>query len=260
MAKITVECTDPNDMKAMEVAMEQVVGKCNITYAKQAQALQEVGTASSQRDAARIIAEDTGESAQAVRHRIMRGKNEMVQGGPPTAEPSETPMYEGAQESTPKIEDLRINKENIAATVASMMEECKTQRAVFLKLADETGLSVAAIGGRYQRAINPSRPKKKKADGYLVPLRCEDCAEREKCSAASDHPKEKIDREECFVAKVIGEEEAAALGVKPSFEVAMRYAKMAVADLEQIRNYHHDWKEALAYVNKWIAKTRKELS
>jgi hypothetical protein len=42
-------------------------------------------------------------------------------------------------------------------------------------------------------------------------------------------------------------------------EVAMRYAKMAIADLRQIRSSHHDWKEALQFVDEWIIQTRDKM-
>jgi len=102
MAKIVVECSDPNDLEAIEAASEQFVGRCNITYFKQAQVMQEVGTAKSQREAARKIAGETGETESAVEHRIRRGKNEVRQGGAPKSKPTEIIAH-----STPEIIEKR---------------------------------------------------------------------------------------------------------------------------------------------------------
>jgi hypothetical protein len=46
---------------------------------------------------------------------------------------------------------------------------------------------------------------------------------------------------------------------KPDHQVAVRYAKMAIADLRQIRHFHHDWKEALNLIEDWITQTREEM-
>jgi len=82
MAKIVVECADPNDPKAVEAAIEEMTGKCNITYFKQAEKMKKAGSASSDRDAARKISKDSGESEEAVRQRIMKGREQVVQGEP----------------------------------------------------------------------------------------------------------------------------------------------------------------------------------
>ena len=67
MAKIMVECSDPNSLSALEAAVDQAVGKCNITYLKQHEGMVEAGSSKSQRESARKIAADTGESEEAVR-------------------------------------------------------------------------------------------------------------------------------------------------------------------------------------------------
>ena len=83
MARIVVECADPNDPVAVEAAVEEMVGKCNITYFQQAEKMKAAGKASSDRDAARKIAKDTGESEETVRHRIRKGCDEVGHIGPP---------------------------------------------------------------------------------------------------------------------------------------------------------------------------------
>jgi len=77
MAKMTIECADPNDFKSVLELAEQAVGKCNITYANTAKALIEAGTVKSEREAARKIAEGTDEPVETVRHRIKEGKKEV---------------------------------------------------------------------------------------------------------------------------------------------------------------------------------------
>lgn len=79
MAKIVVECTNPNDLDEVESIMDQVIGRCNITYFKQHQGMVEAGTSKSKSESARIIAEDTEESPDAVRMRISRGEKESEQ-------------------------------------------------------------------------------------------------------------------------------------------------------------------------------------
>lgn len=90
MAKIVVECADPNDLDAVESAAEKFVGKCNVTYFKTHQALKEAGTSESVRQSARIISEDTGESEGAARMRINRGQAEVERLVP---RKSETPAH-----------------------------------------------------------------------------------------------------------------------------------------------------------------------
>lgn len=78
MPKIVVECRDPNDLESVEEAVEQAVGRCNITYFRQAKAMIDVGTASSLSNASEKIAEDTGESPRVVRERIVKGEKDLL--------------------------------------------------------------------------------------------------------------------------------------------------------------------------------------
>lgn len=82
MAKIIVDCPDPNNPKDIEKAAEEMVGKCNITYYRQAEQLQKKGKVVGDREASREIAKETGESEEAVRHRIRKGKDQVGPGGP----------------------------------------------------------------------------------------------------------------------------------------------------------------------------------
>ena len=45
-------------------------------------------------------------------------------------------------------------------------------------------------------------------------------------------------------------------GRPPEGEVAMKYARMAVSDLEKMYRHHHDRQEALDYVEDWIKRNR----
>ena len=70
----------------MGVTAEHVLGRCNITYFKHAQERIEAGTAKSFREASRQMAEETGESEEAVRHRVRTGKNQVGGDRPQTLE------------------------------------------------------------------------------------------------------------------------------------------------------------------------------
>jgi hypothetical protein len=92
MSKIMVECSNPNDLKELEAVMEQAAGKCNVTYFKQHAAMVEAGKSTGQRDSARQIAEETGDSPGAVEQRILRGKKQLLQPvAPPLDEQSADP-------------------------------------------------------------------------------------------------------------------------------------------------------------------------
>lgn len=79
MAKIVVECSDPNDLDAIEAATEQFIGRCNTTYFRQHQAMVEAGVSENKSESARKIAEETEETPEAVRTRIRRGEKEAGQ-------------------------------------------------------------------------------------------------------------------------------------------------------------------------------------
>jgi len=98
MARIVVECSNPNDLEAIVDAVELAAGKCPVTYFKQAKKLQEVGAVKSERAAARKIAEETGESPESVRQRIIDGKRSVV-----LKEPKESKHPETIQNPTPVI-------------------------------------------------------------------------------------------------------------------------------------------------------------
>ena len=141
MAKIVVECSDPNDLDAIEAASEQFVGRCNITYFKQAQAMQDVGSAKSQREAAKKIADETGETFNAVHHRVKRGAKEMGQGGPPeeniiksTVKPEleklEKPEHGGARKNSgrkPKeVNNVVTNAMEFSTIAISQLERIRS--------------------------------------------------------------------------------------------------------------------------------------
>lgn len=88
MAKIVVECSDPNDLEAVEAATDQFQGKCNITYFRQAQAMVDAGTATSLKDASRKIANDTRETPGSVEERVYRGRKQSQQPVAPRADTS----------------------------------------------------------------------------------------------------------------------------------------------------------------------------
>jgi hypothetical protein len=108
VAKIVIECADPNDFEAMIQAAQEAAGKCNITYAKQAEALKEAGVVKSEREAARKIAEETGEPEKTVMSRIYRGKNEMTA-------PAVKAEFETNQDTSADLEKLEKPEHNTDA-------------------------------------------------------------------------------------------------------------------------------------------------
>ena len=86
MAKIIVECIDPNDLEAIEQVSEQIAGKCNVTHYRTSEAMKKSGAAKSTFDSAKQISEATGEPLGTVRDRISKGEKKVVgvQQPPPT--------------------------------------------------------------------------------------------------------------------------------------------------------------------------------
>jgi len=94
MAKIVIDCADPNDLDAMYQSIEDAAGKCNITYFKQHEKLVEAGKSKGVRESSRIIAKDEGVSEESVRNRIRDGKNKVCVDHPETfskTEPNSAP-------------------------------------------------------------------------------------------------------------------------------------------------------------------------
>ena len=86
MAKIMIECGNPNDYSEIVEAAEKAAGSCTVTYAKVAQEKIEAGQAASIREAARQMAEETGETEETVRNKVRRGMGQVD----PKPQPSET--------------------------------------------------------------------------------------------------------------------------------------------------------------------------
>jgi hypothetical protein len=84
MAKIVIDCADPNDLKQVEAA----VGKCTVAAFNQHLGLVKAGKSTSQRDSAKLIAKDTGETPKTVLNRIQRGGQKVTQGESPTVKRS----------------------------------------------------------------------------------------------------------------------------------------------------------------------------
>lgn len=104
MAKIVVECTDPNDLDAIEKASEQIVGKCDVTHYRTSEAMKESGAAASTYDSAKKIHKITGEPLGTVRYRIKKGKQEVDK----VYQPDATPENNTEKEGTPDREEKPI--------------------------------------------------------------------------------------------------------------------------------------------------------
>lgn len=100
MAKVYVDCADPNDLASLEASFEQLQGKCDITYFRQAKGLMETGLVDSLRAAERHIAQETGETPSAVHARVQRGQKKLVHGEPP----SPTPLLSNEIQEKPQQE------------------------------------------------------------------------------------------------------------------------------------------------------------
>lgn len=100
MAKIMIECGNPNDYSEIVEAAEKAAGSCTVTYAKVAQEKIEAGQARSVLDAAKQIAPETGESVQAVRRKIQEGQKKIAQDGQ-LLQPAETTT------ETPKSNEIK---------------------------------------------------------------------------------------------------------------------------------------------------------
>lgn len=111
MARITIDCADPSDLQALEDAAERAAGRCNIIYARQAQALIEAGTVKSERQAAAKIATETGEPVNTVRSMISRGK-QMDAGASTTAAP---------KQKKPKNESAALGEKDVHESVMSCL-------------------------------------------------------------------------------------------------------------------------------------------
>lgn len=102
MAKVYVDCADPNDLASLEAAFEQLQGKCDITYFRQAKGLMETGLVDSRRAAERHIAQETGETPSAVHARVQRGQKKLVHGEPPSPTPLLSNEIQENQEPEPR--------------------------------------------------------------------------------------------------------------------------------------------------------------
>ena len=140
MAKITIDCSDPNDLAALESAIEEAVGKCNVTYFKQAQELQEAGVVLSERAAARKIAEETGEPVPTVRSRIKAGKKEVDEASSTTESVEKT-------STSAKLEKLE-------------KPAIEINHAAFNRVVESAAKEKASHGGARPRAGR--KPKQKK--------------------------------------------------------------------------------------------------
>lgn len=89
MAKIVIDCADPNDFAQVVESAEKAAGSCTVTYAKQHLEMVEVGTSGSIRESSRIIAEDSDETPKAVEHKIHRGLDGLPHDGAEESKPEE---------------------------------------------------------------------------------------------------------------------------------------------------------------------------
>ena len=123
MAKIVIDCADPNDFAQVVASAERAAGGCTITYAKQHLEMEEKRISGSQRESARIISKDSGETQTAVEHKIRRGLKELRHDGAHTQTAAET------SEIT-KDAVLKIDKND----PGPICTECKKYKAILGRL------------------------------------------------------------------------------------------------------------------------------
>jgi hypothetical protein len=102
MAQLLVHCADPNNLKALEEAIHESAGRCNVTYYNQAEAMMEAGSAKSLHDASKQIAAQTGESPKVVENRVYRGKQKKVPQGEEHPKPKLVVAHDDQQLTTEK--------------------------------------------------------------------------------------------------------------------------------------------------------------
>jgi DNA-binding XRE family transcriptional regulator len=93
--------------------------------------------------------------------------------------------------------------------------------------------------------------------GAATAAKIADLSESEQLELMSEGEQEIVKKfNEKQKPKKKGVEKKRNLGRKPDYEVAMKYARMAVAQLECIYHNHHDRDQAFDYVIKWINNNR----
>lgn len=195
MAKIVVECRNPNDPDEDEVEsiMDQIAGRCNITYFKQHQGMIEAGTSKSKSESARIIAEDTGETPQTVRHRIQRGEKESVHVGQknPNPEPPEiTPNLNPQNNNALRFFNMHQALNEIGRS------KNQAQSAEIIFNSNETGESqktIEVLISKGKRQYNLDKQKKEAKN--------DECLFKEHQRLLNDKVSDSIDKSSCIIAE-----------------------------------------------------------
>ena len=119
MAKIVIDCADPNDFTKVVESAERAAGSCTITYAKQHLEMVKAGTSRGVSESARIISDDSDDTPQAARRKIQRGLCEIAHDGQQESKPLEI----GAGRPSKSIERF-LNK---AKSLARLAEKIKKE-------------------------------------------------------------------------------------------------------------------------------------
>jgi len=98
MAKMVIECANPNDFAQVAESVEKAAGSCTITYAKQHLEMVYAATSKSITKSAKIISQDSDESEDAVRMKIHRGLNKIEHDVQQKSKPPEI-----VEDTTPEI-------------------------------------------------------------------------------------------------------------------------------------------------------------
>lgn len=77
MPKMMIECEDPNSFEAIQEAAFNSAGKCIVATYKHHVEMEKAGITKSKLGSAKKIAEESGDSVEAVRHRIRQGEKKV---------------------------------------------------------------------------------------------------------------------------------------------------------------------------------------
>jgi len=108
MAKILIDCGELENSQDLEKAIDKILVRaksCNVTYFRNAQARIESGQAKTKHEAAKQIADETGDSFETVRHRIRRGEKKVGLMAVPQTQPP--PIGKFAFKLAQEIHDLK---------------------------------------------------------------------------------------------------------------------------------------------------------
>jgi hypothetical protein len=256
MAKIMVECSDPNSLSALEEAVDQAAGKCNITYFKQHEAMVEAGTSKSQRESARKIAASTGESEEAARKRIERGRAEVVGQVVPVVSEDVTPTEPAPLAPEKSKADSRAKVNEAFAAFTEAVSQIPPGTSGLLKLTTKMQEHLR----KHNRDINPAKitlprygcPSVSHVDNAIYTLGI--VSDRLEHFHFKNYEREKFIHRVSQLLKSMDAPQEAYNGGTP-----IQYSEAAISNLEKISKKNPvEWENALNNVIAWCENQLKD--